>query len=74
MRSLDPSPSPELVAEAEWSFRVLKEAAADEQWRIAQLLASKSDAQLLGRAESEAKALETALEGRKKGEGYQGRA
>jgi hypothetical protein len=76
MRTPDPSLSTEQVAEAERIFQVLQAASADEQWRIAQLLASKSDAQLLGRTEFEvrdlvhrigAKALETALEGRKRG-------
>ena len=77
MRTPDPSLSAEQRAEAERIFRVLQEASADEQWRIAQLLASKRDDQLLGRTEYEvrdlvhrigAKAIEAALEGRKKGD------
>jgi hypothetical protein len=76
MRTPDPSLSAEQRAEAERIFQVLQEASAEDLWRIAELLASKRDDQLLGRAEYEvrdqvhrigAKALQTALEGRKKG-------
>ena len=76
MRTPNPSLTPEQAAEAERIFQVLQEASADEQWRIAQLLASKSDRELLGRTEYEvralvhqigAKAIQTALQGRKKG-------
>jgi hypothetical protein len=82
MRSPDPSLSPEQLAEAERIFQALQEASADEQWRIAQLLASKPDHELLGRTEYQvrdlvhrigAKAIEAALEGRKRG-GTTGRA
>lgn len=66
----------EQVAEAERIFQALHLASEDEHWRIAQLLASKPDAQLLGAAEFEvrdlvhetgAKAIQAALDGRKKG-------
>ena len=76
MRTPNPSLTPEQAAEAERIFQVLQEASADEQWRIAQLLASKSDRELLGQTEYEvralvhqigAKAIQTALQGRKKG-------
>jgi hypothetical protein len=82
MRTPDPSLTPEQAAEAERIFQTLREASQDEQWRIAQLLASKKDHQLLGETEYQvrecvhrigAKAIETALEGRKKG-GTKGRA
>lgn len=82
MRTPDPSLSPEQLAEAQRIFEALRDASADEQWRIAQLLASKPDHELLGRTEYQvrdlvhrigAKAIETALEGRKKG-GTTGRA
>lgn len=76
MRTPNPRLTPEQAAEAERIFQVLREASVDEQWRIAELLASKSDGQLLGQTEYQvrdlvhqigAKALQTALEGRKKG-------
>jgi hypothetical protein len=76
MRTPDPSLTPDQAAEAEQIFQVLREASEDEQWRIAQLLASKSDHQLLGETEYQvrdlvhrigAKALQAALDGRKKG-------
>jgi hypothetical protein len=41
----------EQVAEAERIFQALHQASEDEHWRIAQLLASKPDAQLLGATE-----------------------
>lgn len=67
----------EQVAEAERIFQALHQAAEDEHWRIAQLLASKPDAQLLGATEFEvrdlvheagARAIQAALDGRKKGD------
>ncbi len=76
MRTPDPRLTPEQAAEAERLFQALQEASRDEQWRIAQLLASKPDHELLGETEFQvrdhvhrigAKAIETALEGRKKG-------
>jgi hypothetical protein len=82
MHTPAPSLTPDQAAEAERIFQVLREASEDEQWRIAQLLASKSDRQLLGETEYQvrdlvhrigAKALQAALDGRKKG-GTKGRA
>ena len=76
MRTPDPSLTPEQAAEAQRIFQTLREASEDEQWRIAQLLASKKDHQLLGETEYQvrdlvhqigAKAIETALKERKKG-------
>lgn len=66
----------EQAAEAERIFQALHRASEDEHWRIAQLLASKPDDQLLGATEFEvrdlvhetgAKAIQAALDGRKKG-------
>lgn len=68
--------TPEQLAEAERHFAVMKEAVEEDLWRIACLMAGKRDDELLGRAEFEvrehiqrigAKAVQTALEGRKKG-------
>jgi hypothetical protein len=76
MRSPDPDLTPEQVVEAQRIFEVIREAAEQEQWRIAQLLASKRDHQLLGETGYQvrdmvhrigATAIQTALEGRKKG-------
>lgn len=76
MRTPDPSLTPEQVAEAERIYQAFRDAAEDEQWRIAQLLASKPDHELLGRTEFQvrdhvhrigAEAIEAALEGRKRG-------
>jgi hypothetical protein len=76
MRTPDPSLTREQAAEAERIFQVLREASESEQWQIAQLLASKRDHELLGQTEYQvrdlvhrigAKAIETALDGRKKG-------
>jgi len=76
MRTPDPSLTPEQLAEAERIYEAFRQASDDEQWRIAQLLASKRDHELLGQTEYEvrdrvhrigAKAIEAALEGRKKG-------
>lgn len=82
MRTPDPSLTPEQVAEAERIFQTIREASEEEQWRIAQLLASKDDHRLLGETEYQvrdlvhrigATAIQTALEGRKK-RGIEGRA
>lgn len=77
MRTSRSDLNPEQAAEAERIFQALHHASEDEHWRIAQLLASKPDDQLLGATEFEvrdlvhqigAKAIQTALEGRKKGD------
>ena len=82
MRAPDPSLTPEQLADAERIYLALHQASEEEHWRIAQLLASKPDAQLLGATEFEvrdlvhetgAKAIQAALDGRKKG-GTGGRA
>ena len=82
MRTPDPSLSAEQLADAERIYQVLHRASEEEHWRIAQLLASKGDDQIFGRTEYEvrdlvhrtgAKAIQAALEGRKKG-GTRGRA
>lgn len=82
MRTPDPSLTPDQVAEAERIYQAFKAASEDEQWRIAQLLASKRDHELLGQTEYQvrdmvhrigATAIQTALQGRKKG-GTTGRA
>jgi hypothetical protein len=71
-----PTLSPEQQAEAQRIAGILLEAARDEVVAIAELLASKPDHKLLGKAEFEvrdrvhkigAKAIETALNERKKG-------
>jgi hypothetical protein len=68
--------TPEQLAEAQRHFEVMKKAAEEDLWRIACLMAGKSDDRLLGRTEFEvrdhvlrigAKAVETAVNGRKKG-------
>lgn len=68
--------TPEQLAEAQRNFEVMKRAAEEDLWRIACLMAGKPDGQLLGRTEFEvrehvlrigAKAIETAVNGRKKG-------
>ena len=71
-----PELSPEQQDEAQRIERILMEAARDDIRALAELLASKPDRQLLGKTEFEvrdlvhkigAKAIETALEQRKKG-------
>jgi hypothetical protein len=71
----DPLLSPEQQAEAQHLYSLLQQTFLDEAQRLAQLLASKEDAQLLGKTEFEvrdavhrlgARALETALNERKK--------
>ena len=68
--------TPEQKAEAQRLFDALQQPFLDEARRLAELLASKPDAQFLGKTEFEvrdlvhrlgATALETALQGRKKG-------
>lgn len=68
--------TPEQLAEAQRNFEVMKKAAEEDLWRIACLMAGKPDSELLGRTEFEvrdhvlqigAKAIETAVNGRKKG-------
>ena len=82
MRTTSLDLTPEQAADAVRFFQVLRQATEDDHWRIAQLLASKPDSQILGATEFElrdlvhqtgAKALQAALEGRKKG-GTKGRA
>jgi hypothetical protein len=74
--------TPDQEAEALRIFQALKRTSDDDLLALARLLASKPDAQLLGATEFEvrdlvhrlgAKALEAALDGRKKG-GTRGRA
>lgn len=76
MRTPDPDLTPEQTAEAEKIYQALHQGSEEEHWRIAQLLATRRDDQLLGQAEFEvrdlvhetgAKAIRAALEGRKKG-------
>jgi hypothetical protein len=68
--------TPEQLTEAQRNYEVMKKAADEDLWRIACLMAGKPDDQLLGRTEFEvreevlrigAKAIETAVNGRKKG-------
>jgi hypothetical protein len=68
--------TPEQQDEARRIFEIIRQSSEDELWRIAQLLASKADNKLLGKTEFEvrdrvhaigAKAIETALNERKKG-------
>jgi hypothetical protein len=74
--------TPDQEAEAQRLYELLEQAFLDEARHVARLLASKGDGQLLGRTEFElrdavhrlgAKALEAALNERKKG-GTRGRA
>ena len=69
--------TPEQVEAAERIYRAMQPACDEELRRIARLLASKPDDKLLGRTEFEvrdrvhkigAKAIETALDERKKGD------
>jgi hypothetical protein len=68
--------TPEQLAEAQRNYEVMKKATEGDLWRIACLMAGKPDGELLGRTEFEvrdqvlqmgAKAIETAINGRKKG-------
>lgn len=76
MRTPSTDLTPEQNADAERIFQAIRQSTEDEHWRLAQLLASKSDSQIFGATEFEvrdivheigAKAIQTALEGRKKG-------
>jgi hypothetical protein len=76
MRTTRTDLTPEQALEAERIFEALRLAAEDDQWQIAQLLASKPDGQIFGATEYQvrdlthrvgAKAIEAALEGRKRG-------
>jgi hypothetical protein len=51
MRTPDPGLTPEQAADAERIFHILQRSSEDDHWRIAQLLASKSDRELFGRTE-----------------------
>ena len=73
---MDRDLTPEQEAEAQRLYELLQQSFLDEARRFARLLASKPDGQQLGKAEFEvrdqfhrlaAKALETALNERKKG-------
>jgi hypothetical protein len=77
MRTPDFDLTPAQVADAERIYEILREATEDDHWRMAQLLASKRDDQLFGPTEYEvrdlthkagAKAIQAALDGRKKGD------
>ncbi len=74
--SLPPQLSAEQEAEAQRLFHILKRTTDDDLLALARLLASKQDRELLGQTEFEvrdrvhqigAKAIETALQERKKG-------
>jgi hypothetical protein len=76
MRAPDFDLTPEQIADAERIYQILRETTEDDHWRMAQLLASKRDDQLFGQTEYEvrdlthktgAKAIQSALDGRKKG-------
>ncbi len=76
MRAPRPELTPEQVAEAKRIYEVLHQASEDEHWQIAQLLACKAAGEMFGETEYQvrdlvhktgAKALQAALEGRKKG-------
>jgi hypothetical protein len=79
---MDPDLTPDQEAQARRLYEFLQQPFLDEARRLARLLASKPDAQLLGKTEFEvrdavhrlgATALEAALDERKKG-GTKGRA
>ena len=68
--------TPEQTLEAERIFEALRQATEDDQWQIAQLLASKPDSQIFGATGYQvrdlthkigAKAIETGLKVRKRG-------
>lgn len=68
--------TPEQLTEAQRNFEIMKTGIEEDLWRVACLMAGKPDSQLLGRTEFEvrdhvlqmgAKAIETAVNGRKKG-------
>jgi hypothetical protein len=77
MRTPGPDLTPEQIADAERIYQALHQASEGEHWRIAQLLATRRDDQLLGQTEFEvrdlvhktgAEAIRAALDGRKKGD------
>ena len=76
MRTPRPDLTPEQVADAERIYDAFHRASEDEHWQIAQLLASKSDGEILGETEFQvrdlvhqtgARAMQAALDGRNKG-------
>ena len=76
MRIPRPDLTPEQTEQAERIYQILRATSDDEHRRIAELLASKSDSQIFGQTEFElrdivhetgAKAIQAALDGRKKG-------
>jgi hypothetical protein len=76
MYTPDPDLTPEQNADAERIYLALRHATEDEHLQMARLLAGKSDDRLFGQTEYEvrdlahetgAKALQAALDGRKKG-------
>ncbi len=76
MYTPDPDLTPEQNAAAERISLALRQATEDEHRRLARLLARKGDSQLFGQTEYEvrdlvhrggAKAIQAALDGRKKG-------
>ena len=82
MYTTDPGLTAEQNADAERIYLALRRATEEEHLQMARLLARRSDDQLFGRAEYEvrdlahktgAKAIQAALDGRKKG-GTEGRA
>ncbi len=82
MYTPDPDLTPEQNADAERIYLALRRASEDEHLRMARLLACKADDRLFGQTEYEvrdlahkagAKAIQAALDGRKKG-GIGGRA
>jgi hypothetical protein len=81
MRTTSFDLTPEQTDDAERIYQVLRQATEGDHWRIAQLLASKPDSRIFGATEFElrdivhetgAKAIQAALDGRKKG-GTKGR-
>lgn len=68
--------TPEASAEVQRVYELLREATDEEHWRLAQLMVSKQDGELVGRTEFQirdhllrmgARALETTVNDRKKG-------
>ena len=76
MHTPDPELTPEQNADAERIYQVLRQATEDEHWQLARMLASRRDERFFGQTEYEirdlahksgAKAIQAALDGRKKG-------
>jgi hypothetical protein len=76
MRTPRPDLTQEQIAEAERIFQTIRQATEEEQWQMAQLLASKPDDQIFGATEFMirdltheigTKAIQAALHERKKG-------